>query len=77
EEQIEAFGHALEIIKTHRKELKNMLNEMLSNFSNMPINVTGLFIHPIKILEADEEFFEMVLEEIKKIEGNIDPNDYS
>lgn len=77
EEQIEAFGHALENIKTHRKELKNMLDEMLSNFSKMPINVTGLFIHPIKILEADEEFFKMVLEEIKKIEGNIDPNDYS
>ena len=77
EEQIEAFSHALEIIKTHRKNLKSMLDEMLSNFSNMPINVTGLFIHPMKILEADEEFFEMVLDDIKKIEGKIGPNDYS
>ncbi len=77
EEQIEAFSHTLEIIKTHRKELKNMLDEMLSNFSGMPINVTGLFIHPIKILETDEEFFEMVLEEVKKVEGNIGPDDYN
>ena len=76
EEQTEVFSHALEIIKTHRKELKNMLDEMLSNFQNMPINVTGLFIHPMKILEADEEFFEMVLEEIKKIGGKIGPDDY-
>jgi hypothetical protein len=43
----------------------------------MPINVTGLFIHPIKILETDEEFFEMVLNEIKKLEGNIDPDEYN
>jgi DNA-binding PadR family transcriptional regulator len=77
EEQIQAFNHALEIIKKHRKELKDMLDDMLLNFPRMPINVTGLFIHPIKILETDEEFFEIVLEEIKKIEGNIGPNDYS
>jgi DNA-binding PadR family transcriptional regulator len=77
EEQIEAFTHALEIIKTHRRELQMMLDEILSDFSKMPINVTGLFIHPIKILETDEEFFEMVLEEIKKVEGNIDPDDYN
>ena len=76
EEQIEAFSHAIEIIKTHRKELEVMLNEMLSNFSGMPINVTGLFINPIKILETDEEFFEMVLDEVKKVEGNIGPDDY-
>ena len=76
EEQTEAFSHALEIIKTHRKELKNMLDEMLSNFQNIPINVTGLFIHPMKILEADEEFFKMVLEEIKKIGGKIGPDAY-
>ncbi|MFW9942667.1 MAG: PadR family transcriptional regulator [Candidatus Thorarchaeota archaeon] len=77
EEQIEAFIHAIEIIKTHRKELENMLDDMLSNFSKMPINVTGLFIHPIKILEADEEFFEMVLDEIKKMEGKVSPDDYN
>ncbi|MFX0038935.1 MAG: hypothetical protein ACFFAB_06320, partial [Candidatus Heimdallarchaeota archaeon] len=76
EEQIEAFSHALEIIKVHRQELQIMLDDMLSNFSRMPINVTGLFIHPIKILETDEEFFETVLEEVKNTEGNIGPDDY-
>jgi len=76
EEQIEAFTHALEIIKKHRGELQTMLNDMLSNFSKMPINVTGLFIHPIKILEADEEFFNIVLGEVKKVGGQINPDDY-
>ncbi|MFX0031301.1 MAG: PadR family transcriptional regulator [Candidatus Hermodarchaeota archaeon] len=75
-EQIEAFSHAIEIIKTHRKELENMLDEMLSNFPSIPINVTGLFIHPIKILETDEDFFEMVLDKIKHLKGNINPEDY-
>jgi hypothetical protein len=64
-EQIEVFSHSLETIKNHRKELEGMLNEMISNFPKMPINVTGLFIHPIKILRTDEEFFENVLKEIK------------
>ncbi|MFW9972816.1 MAG: helix-turn-helix transcriptional regulator, partial [Candidatus Odinarchaeota archaeon] len=41
EEQIEAFNHALKIIRKHRKDLKNMLDEMKANFSGMPINVTG------------------------------------
>ncbi len=77
EEQIEAFSHALETIKTHRIELRNMLDEMLSDFSKIPINVTGLFIHPIKILETDEEFFEMILEEIKKFGGKIGLDDYN
>ena len=77
EEQVEAFSHALDIIKTHKEELKKMLDEMLSNLARMPINVTGLFIHPIKILEADEEFFKMVLDEIKKIDGKINPDDYN
>ena len=77
EEQVEAFSHALDIIKTHKEELKKMLDEMLSNFARMPINVTGLFIHPIKILEADEEFFEMVLDEVKKMDGKISPDDYN
>jgi DNA-binding PadR family transcriptional regulator len=77
EEQIEAFSHALKVIKTHRSELKNMLDDMLSNFSGIPINVTGLFTHPIKILETDEEFFEMVLNEVKKVEGNIGPDEYN
>ncbi len=76
EEQIEAFSHALKTIRTHRKELQNMLDGMLAEFSKMPINVTGLFIHPIKILETDEEFFEMVLKEVKAFEKTIGPEDY-
>jgi DNA-binding PadR family transcriptional regulator len=76
EEQIETFSHALEIINTHRKELQSMLNDILSEFSEMPINVTGLFIHPIKILEADEEFFNIVLGEVKKVGDQIKPDDY-
>jgi DNA-binding PadR family transcriptional regulator len=76
EEQIEVFSHALILIKKHRMELKHMLDEMLKNFPQVPVNVTGLFIHPIKILKTDEEFFEMVLQEIKKVEGRINPDDY-
>ncbi len=76
EEQIEVFTHSLEIIRTHRKELKKMLEEMLEGFVQMPINVTGLFIHPIEVLKADEKFFEIVIEEIKKFEGKIGPDDY-
>ena len=75
EEQVEAFTHSLENVKNHKKELEAMLNEMIINFPKMPINVTGLFIHPIKILETDEEFFEMVIDEIKKIRDNINHTD--
>ena len=54
-----------------------MLEESLAEFPKMPINVTGLFIHPIKILQADVEFLELVLEEIKKGEEDIGPEAYS
>ena len=62
EQQLEAFTNSMNIIKTHINELKNMLAEN----SQMPLNVRGLFVHPIKILETDVEFLEWVLEEIKK-----------
>ena len=75
EEQNEVIRHTLEKIRKHKKELKKMLEEMLINFPKMPINVTGLFIHPIKVLKADEEFFELVLEEIKK-NSQIEPDNY-
>lgn len=65
EEQIEVFSHSLEVIKNHKQELEKMLADMLTNFPKMPINVTGLFSHPIKVLEADMEFFHIVLENIK------------
>jgi DNA-binding PadR family transcriptional regulator len=56
EEQIEVFNHSLEAIKKHKQELEKMLADMLVNFPKMPINVTGLFQHP----------FKMVLEKIKE-----------
>jgi DNA-binding PadR family transcriptional regulator len=66
EEQIEVFSHSLEVIKNHKQELEKMLAVMLTNFPKMPINVTGLFRHPIKILETDIEFFKMVIKKIKE-----------
>ena len=54
-----------------------MLEQMLAGFSNMPVNVTGLFIHPIKVLQTDIEFLEMVLQEIKKRGEQIDSDAYS
>lgn len=76
EQQIEVFSHSLKAIINHKKELEKMLNDMLLNFPNMPINVTGLFLHPIKILETDMEFFQMVLENIKKGQNQFDVDSY-
>jgi len=73
EEQEVVFTNSLENIKKHKKELEIMLEENLNEFSKMSINVTGLFIHPIKILQADVEFLEIVLKEIKKGGGNVGP----
>jgi DNA-binding PadR family transcriptional regulator len=77
EEQIEVFTNTLNNITTHKKELEIMLDDMRSNFPKIPINVTGLFIHPIKVLETDIEFFGLVIEEIKRIGGQIGPEAYS
>jgi DNA-binding PadR family transcriptional regulator len=66
EEQIEVFRHSLEVIENHKQELEKMLAVMLTNFPKMPINVTGLFRHPIKILETDIEFFKMVIKKVKE-----------
>lgn len=68
EEQIEVFSNSLDMIKSHKKELE----EMLEVNNRTPLNVRGLFIHPIKILQADVEFLEMVLKEIKKGDSFID-----
>ena len=76
EEQIEVFTHSLEAIINHKKELEKMLNDMLMNFPKMPINVTGLFSHPIKILEADMEFFQRLLENIKKDQNQFGLDSY-
>ena len=71
-EQIDALSHSLQKIKTHIKELETMLQKN----SEMPLNVTGLFIHPIEILKTDQEFLEWVLEEIKEGKGKALPEDY-
>lgn len=65
EQLIEAFSYSIETIKNHIFELE----KMLADNPNYPINVSGLFIHPIKILQTDIEFLETVLKEIKKGDG--------
>jgi len=62
EEQKEAFTSSIKKMKVHIKELKDMI------VPNMPINVRGLFIHPIKIMETDIAFLEDMLSEIRKEE---------
>jgi len=62
---LEAFTYSMETMKKHKIELEEMLGSDL----NFPLNVSGLFIHPIKILETDIEFLEWVLKEIKKGDG--------
>jgi DNA-binding PadR family transcriptional regulator len=61
EQQIDAFTNSLNTIIKHKKELEDMLEEN----SNMPLNVKGLFLHPIKILGTDIEFLNYVLDQIK------------
>lgn len=72
EKQIEALNYSIENMKIHITELKQMLEEN----SQMPLNVTGLFIHPIEILKTDIKFLEWVLEQIKKGKGSAVPKDY-
>ena len=69
EQQTEAITSSINKIKKHKEGLEDMLKEN----SHMPLNVRGLFVHPIKILGIDIEFLEWVLEEIKQGGGNVDP----
>ena len=62
EKLIEAFSYSIEIMKKHKVDLENMLK----GNRNYPINVSGLFIHPIKILETDILFIEWVIEKINE-----------
>ena len=73
QEQLEVFSNSLNKIKKHKKELEDMLKSNI----NQPLNVKGLFIHPIKILQTDIEFLEIILEEIQKGAGQVDTKDYS
>jgi Lhr-like helicase len=58
---------------TKIKENKLGLEEMLKENSKMPLNVRGLFVHPLKILKTDIEFLEWALEEIREGRGKIGP----
>ncbi|MFW9951613.1 MAG: PadR family transcriptional regulator [Candidatus Thorarchaeota archaeon] len=68
ERLIEAFSYSIERMKRHKKELERMLK----GNPKYPINVSGLFIHPIRILETDILFLEWVLREIKEGVGKDD-----
>jgi len=73
EQQIDAITKSLKKIKNNKKGLEKMLKEN----AHMPLNVRGLFFHPIKILVTDIEFLEWVLDEIKKGGGKVDSEAYS
>ena len=62
EQIIEALSYSIKTMKSHKLELESMLKVDLK----YPINVSGLFIHPIKILETDILFLEWVIEKISK-----------
>jgi len=62
EQMIEAFSYSIEAMERNKFELENMLK----GNPNYPINVSGLFIHPIKILETDILFIEWVIEKINE-----------
>ena len=72
EQQINAITKSLKKIKSNKKGLEKMLKVN----SHMPLNVRGLFVHPIKILETDIEFLEWVLEEIKEGKDQVRPEAY-
>jgi len=72
EEQMMVFNHSLDKIRAHKKQLE----EMLEDNKHLPINVTGLFKHPIMILETDIKFIEWALEELKKFGSKVSPSDY-
>ncbi|MHA2281797.1 MAG: PadR family transcriptional regulator [Promethearchaeota archaeon] len=69
EEQIEAISNSLRLIRNNKEGLEQMLSEN----SKMPLNVKGLFVHPIYILETDVQFLEWALEEIKEGKSGVGP----
>jgi DNA-binding PadR family transcriptional regulator len=70
--QIKALSKSIEKMEKHIKALE----EMLERNSHLPLNVTGLFIHPIEVLKTDIKFLEWVIEEIEKDNGRSIPNEY-
>lgn len=60
-QQVEAITSSIEKMKAHIEELE----DMLALNAERSLNVRGLFIHPIKVMQTDVEFLEEVLVEIK------------
>ena len=58
---MQALLNAFQNISKHKQELEQMLSEN----QDYPLNVIGLFKHPIMILETDIKFLEWVLEKVK------------
>jgi DNA-binding PadR family transcriptional regulator len=57
----QALLNAFQNISKHKQELEEMLFEN----QHYPLNVIGLFKHPIMILETDIKFLKWVLEKVK------------
>jgi DNA-binding PadR family transcriptional regulator len=70
--RIKALSNSMEKMEKHIKELEEMLEEN----SHLPLNVTGLFIHPIKVLKTEIKFLEWIIEEIEQEKGSAIPDDY-
>jgi len=66
---IQALLNAFQNISKHKQELE----QMLSKNQDHPLNVIGLFKHPIMILETDIKFLEWVLEKVKNGVSGTDP----
>ena len=73
EDRIEVFSNSLSKIKNHKEGLL----EMLKKNEKYPMNVVGLFKHPLMILQTDQEFLEWVLDKIEKGEDEFGPDAYS
>ncbi len=73
EERITVLTNSIGKIRIHKRELEDMLEEN----SKLPLNVRGLFVHPIKILETDIEFLEWVLKEMREGKDQLDSEAYN
>jgi DNA-binding PadR family transcriptional regulator len=71
--QIQAILNAILKMENHKQELEDMLIEN----KDYPLNVIGLFKHPIMILETDVNFLKWVLEKLKSGERISGPKTYN
>ncbi len=65
EEIEEVIQNSMSCIELNLKELRDALEQN----NHLGLNVRGLFVHPIKILETDLLFLEEVLKEVKETGG--------